>query len=209
MARRRGISASPSRRSIRIAAREVGARSTRSWSPPAAANSRACASRSRAAAKRPASASTRAARVSSRKASGRSPAGGRSARGALILSGLDLLEGDEVFHFPLRFVRQVVEVVDQRDVVGREALPGHTVEELADRDFEGGENAEQGVEADAVLALLHPRQVRLLDADARRELGLGEIAGLAQLPDLAADELHLADLLNRAQSSPDTPGAML
>jgi hypothetical protein len=47
------------------------------------------------------------------------------------------------------------------------------MEELRDVHLEYREDLEQGFQADLVLAILHPAQIRLLDADATGEIGLG------------------------------------
>jgi hypothetical protein len=64
-------------------------------------------------------------------------------------------------------------------------------EELGQLEIEDGEDLEQVVERHPVLALLHPRQVRLLDANLARQLGLRQPALLAQLAQAAADGGHL------------------
>ena len=79
---------------------------------------------------------------------------------------------------------------------GRDRLLGDAFEELADAHLELGEDAEEGVQADPVLALLHAREVGLLDAEAAGQLHLGQLVLLAELPDLAPDQLDLADLLD-------------
>src|SRR5262249_60403086 len=65
-------------------------------------------------------------------------------------------------------------------------------EEVADVHPEHREDPEEGVERDLVFAILHAAQIRLLHADARGEPGLGQVALLAKLTDLAADENGLS-----------------
>jgi hypothetical protein len=54
------------------------------------------------------------------------------------------------------------------------------VEELRNIHLEHGENPEQGLQADLVLAILHSAQIGLLDADPGGEVGLGEITIFAE-----------------------------
>ncbi len=54
------------------------------------------------------------------------------------------------------------------------------VEEIRDVHFEDGEDLEEGLETDLVLAIFHAAQIRLLDADPVRQVGLREGAILAE-----------------------------
>src|SRR5258708_4140545 len=98
---------------------------------------------------------------------------------------LPAFEVDEILDLFLRRGAQPVELVHQR--LAAVAL----VEEVADIQIEGLEDLEQRVESDLVLSLLHPGEVRLVDADALGELHLGQLPLAAELPDLASDELEL------------------
>ena len=75
------------------------------------------------------------------------------------------LEADELDDLALVLVRQRTQVADQLDVLRAEGGASQIVEELADPHVELGEDLEQRVQADPVLALLHPREIRLLHAD--------------------------------------------
>src|SRR5206468_3613618 len=92
---------------------------------------------------------------------------------------MDALEGDELLDLALGFVGEGVEFLDQLDVAGGDGLLGDAFEELADAHLELGEDAEEGVQADPVLPLLHAGEVGLLDAEAGGELHLGQLPLLA------------------------------
>jgi len=53
------------------------------------------------------------------------------------------------------------------------------------------ENAEEGIESDFVLSLLHAGEIGLMHSDAFGELHLRQFALASKLPDLAADQLNL------------------
>src|SRR4030095_11544922 len=110
--------------------------------------------------------------------------------------GLCLLESDELLHLVLGFLVQALEVLDQAGVARRDRLLDDALEELADAHLELGEDAEERVQADPVLALLHARQIGLLDTEARGELDLRQLVLLAQLADLASDHLDLTNLFS-------------
>ncbi len=74
--------------------------------------------------------------------------------------------------------------------LGRPAV----AEEIGEIEIEDAEDLEQFVEGDPVLALLHPREIGLLDANLARQLGLRQAALLAQLPQAAADGGHFGRL---------------
>src|SRR5215210_3419592 len=94
---------------------------------------------------------------------------------ALAAPALGLLECNETLNLALRLVGQLLELLHEVDVPRRNGLLGDVFEELADADLELGEDAEEGVEAYAVLPLLHAGEVRLLDPQALRQLHLGQL----------------------------------
>jgi lipopolysaccharide transport system permease protein len=98
---------------------------------------------------------------------------------------LAALELDEVFDFALRARAETTHLVG--DALGRTGL----VEEVADAEIERLQDAQQGVQTDFVLPLLHARQIRLVDADALGELHLSQLSLATKLSDLTSDELNL------------------
>src|SRR6185295_13383019 len=104
------------------------------------------------------------------------------------------LHRDEILHLALSVLLQGIELLNQPDVARGDGLPRHVLEELADAHLELGEDAEEGVQADPVLTLLHAGEIGLLDTEPGGELHLGELALLAQLTDLASDQLDLPSL---------------
>src|SRR5437867_7654054 len=69
-------------------------------------------------------------------------------------------------------------------------------EEIADAEVESLQNLQKRIEADLVFALLHPRKVRLMDADPLGELHLRQFALTAKLPDFPSDEFELTWLVH-------------
>ena len=70
-------------------------------------------------------------------------------------------------------------------------LLGGFLEEMAHGQLEDLQDLEESVESDLVLTVLHPREVGLCDADARREIRLGQPPALPDLPDLLPHEEDL------------------
>jgi hypothetical protein len=107
------------------------------------------------------------------------------------------LELDELLHLLASLRAQLAQHVEQLHVLVAEgSLDGglrfHAAgEEVGDLEVEGGEDLDQVVERDPVLALLHPRQVGLLDANLACQLGLGQVAFLAQPAQAYADRRNL------------------
>jgi hypothetical protein len=92
------------------------------------------------------------------------------------------LELDEAFDFLLRMGAECPELVQDR--IDSIVL----VEKVTDGEIEALQNLEQCVETDLVLALFHPREVGLVDADFLGKLHLRQLALAAELPDFPADE---------------------
>ncbi|HUP61140.1 MAG TPA: ABC transporter permease [Thermoanaerobaculia bacterium] len=97
---------------------------------------------------------------------------------------LTALELDEVFHFPLRAGAETPHPLG-------DAFAPALVEEVADAQVECLQDAQERVETDFVLALLHAREIRLVHADALGELHLGQLSLPAELADLSSDQLNL------------------
>ena len=81
--------------------------------------------------------------------------------------------------------------VGRRGLFDVRGLGGRLLEEVAHRQLEDLEDPEERVEADLVLAVLHPREVRLRHADPTGEVGLGQAAALPYLTDLLPDHDNL------------------
>jgi hypothetical protein len=84
---------------------------------------------------------------------------------------------------PLGFDVKLLELSEEIHVLFGDAWRGLFVEEFRDVNLENGQNLEKGLEADLVLAVLHPAEIGLLDTDAGREFGLGEVPIFAQSSD--------------------------
>src|SRR4051794_24025122 len=108
---------------------------------------------------------------------------------------LAALERDELLDLALGVGRQGVEALDELDVARGDGFLGDPFEELADAQLELGEDAEEGVQADPILPLLHAGEVGLLNTQPARQLDLGQFVLLAKLADLAPHQLYLTDLL--------------
>src|SRR5512141_3035770 len=96
------------------------------------------------------------------------------------------LEPNEVADLALSFGGERLEIADELPRFGAVGSVRFS-EELTHFEVEDLEDLEQGVEPHLVLALLHPRQVGLRNADLLGKLRLGEAPPLAQLPDAGAD----------------------
>lgn len=113
-----------------------------------------------------------------------------------VIRDLLAFEGDESLHFATCSAWEAFEIFHHLDIVRGQRLFGNIIEKLADADIEFRQDFEKGVEADPILALLHARQIRLLNVDARGQIRLGELALFPQLTNLGANKLYLTNLVN-------------
>src|SRR6185503_10899104 len=98
------------------------------------------------------------------------------------------LELDELEDFLLAARAEPVEQAQHLGIALAQGAGKILVEELRDVHLEHRQDPEEGFQADLVLAVLHAAQVGLLDSDAGREIGLGQITILAQCADSGPDE---------------------
>ena len=100
-------------------------------------------------------------------------------------------EVDEVLDLFLGRGRQALVLPGDLGFPGFPGPGDFLVKKLRDIHLEDREDLKQGFEADLVFAVLHPAQVGLLDADATREVGLGESPILPKCSNSGPDEQRL------------------
>jgi len=84
----------------------------------------------------------------------------------------------------------------ERVVLVERCRTGGFFEEVSDAQIERLKNLQECIEPDFVLALLHARQIGLMNSDPISELDLSELALLSELPDFASDEFELSGLVH-------------
>src|SRR5207249_11575013 len=85
------------------------------------------------------------------------------------------LEAHKIPNLPLGLLIQLLVFAQEIHVFVGDAGRVLLVEELRDVDLENGQDLEERFKADLVVPVLHPAEIRLLDADTGRQLGLRQV----------------------------------